>query len=113
MSVAKVADVFVGDKNPSFSASLLTFCKKCATCVGVLLNYCYFFWTSRRIYRKEVQGMDLNLILSIALPVVAVVVVVILLFSMIKTANAKTTEVSDDGFVSPSGETIPSEALDD
>lgn len=32
--------------------------------------------------------MDLNLILSIALPVVAVIVVVILLFSMIKTANA-------------------------
>ena len=30
MSVAKVADVFVGDKNPSYSASLLTFCKKCA-----------------------------------------------------------------------------------
>ena len=32
--------------------------------------------------------MDLNLILSIVLPVVAVIVVVILLFSMIKTANA-------------------------
>ena len=32
--------------------------------------------------------MDLNLILSIALPVVAVIVVVILLISMIKTANA-------------------------
>ena len=28
MSVAKVADVFVGDKNSSYSASLLTFCKK-------------------------------------------------------------------------------------
>lgn len=31
MSVAKVADVFVGDKNPPYSASLLTFAQKCAT----------------------------------------------------------------------------------
>lgn len=31
MSVAKVADVFVGDKNPFYSANLLTFSKKCAT----------------------------------------------------------------------------------
>ena len=27
--------------------------------------------------------------------------------------DVKTTEVSDDGFVAPSGETIPPEALDD
>ena len=33
--------------------------------------------------------------------------------SEVAKPDAKTTEVSDDGFVSPSGETIPSEALDD
>ena len=33
--------------------------------------------------------------------------------SEVAKPDAKTTEVSDDGFVAPSGETIPPEALDD